>query len=141
MEEFESASVAQPRFTALLLAGFALLAMSLALVGIYGVMAYVVSQREREIGVRMALGATRGSVVTMVLRSASVLVLAGLAIGGVAAWYLSAAAKTFLFRMDVNDPRAFITAIAALVVAAIAASVIPARRAASVDPIVTLRSE
>jgi ABC-type antimicrobial peptide transport system permease subunit len=89
----------------------------------------------------MALGATRGSVVGMVLRTASVLVLAGLVIGGVAAWSLSGAAKTFLFRMDVNDPRAFIAAIAALVAAAIVASVVPARRAASVDPIVALRSE
>ena len=104
-------------------------------------MAYVVSQREREIGVRMALGASRRSVVAMVLRTASILVLAGLVIGGAAAWSLTGAAKTFLFRMDVNDPRVFVTAIAALVLAALAACVIPARRAASVDPIVTLRSE
>ena len=141
MEDIIGRQIAQRRFNMMMLGLFGLLGLVISAVGIYGVMAYVVSQREREIGVRMALGATRGSVVTMVLRSALVLVLAGLVIGGVAAWYLSGAAKTFLFRMDVNDPRAFITAIAALVAAAIAASVIPARRAASVDPIVTLRSE
>ncbi len=141
MEEIIGRQIAQRRFNMMMLGLFGVLGLVISAVGIYGVMAYVVSQREREIGVRMALGATRGSVVAMVLRTALVLVVAGLAIGGVAAWYLSGAAKTFLFRMDVNDPRAFITAIAALVVAAIAASVIPARRAASVDPIVTLRSE
>jgi ABC-type antimicrobial peptide transport system permease subunit len=77
----------------------------------------------------------------MVLRGATVLVLTGLAIGGVGAWYLSAAAKAFLFRMDVNDPRAFAAAIGALALAALLASVIPARRAASVDPMIALRNE
>ena len=104
-------------------------------------MAYLVSQRTREIGVRIALGATRSTVVGMVLRNACLLVTAGLAIGGVAAWYLTGAAKAFLFRLQPTDPRAFAAAAASLLVVALVASVIPARRAASVDPMVALRAE
>jgi predicted permease len=141
MEEIIGRQIAQRRFNMLMLGLFGLLGLVISAVGIYGVMAYLVAQREREIGVRMALGATRRSVVGMVLRTASMLVVAGLVIGSVAAWLLSGTAETFLFRMDVNDPRAFVTAIAALAIAAIVASVVPARRAASVDPIVALRSE
>jgi ABC-type antimicrobial peptide transport system permease subunit len=77
----------------------------------------------------------------MVLLNACVLVTAGLAIGGVAAWYLTGAARAFLFRLEPTDPRAFAAAGASLLVAALVASVIPARRAASVDPIVALRAE
>ena len=94
-----------------------------------------------DLGVRMALGATRAHVVGMVLRNASALVASGLVIGGVAAWYLSAASKAFLFRLEPTDPRAFAAAVASLLVAALVASAIPARRAASVDPMVALRSE
>jgi ABC-type antimicrobial peptide transport system permease subunit len=89
----------------------------------------------------MALGATRSRVVAMVLANACVLVAIGLAIGGAGAWYLSAAAKTFLFRMDANDPRAFVAAVAALSLAAVVATIVPARRAASVDPTVALRAQ
>jgi ABC-type antimicrobial peptide transport system permease subunit len=110
-------------------------------VGIYGVMAYLVSQRTREIGVRMALGATRGRVVRMVMGNASVLVVAGLVLGGVGAWYLSTTAQTFLFQLNSNDPRAFAAAIASLALAGLVASAIPARRAASVDPMEALRAE
>ena len=124
----------------LLLGLFGLLGLVISAVGIYGVMAYVVSQRTREIGVRMALGATRSTTWSgMVLRNAGVLVAAGLVIGGAGAWYLSAAAKTFLFRLDANDPRAFAAAVVSLALAALVASAIPARRAASVDPMVALR--
>jgi ABC-type antimicrobial peptide transport system permease subunit len=104
-------------------------------------MAYVVAQREREIGVRMALGATRGSVIAMVLGRAAILVAIGLVIGGAGAWALGGTAKAFLFRMDVTDPRVFLAAVGSLVIAALVATLIPARRAASVDPMVALRSE
>jgi len=104
-------------------------------------MAYAVSQRTREIGVRVALGATRRSVLVMVIKNAALLVALGLVIGSGAAWYLSAAAKTFLFRLEATDPRAFAAALLTLSLAAIIASVIPARRAASVDPMVALRAE
>jgi ABC-type antimicrobial peptide transport system permease subunit len=120
---------------------FGVLGLVISGVGIYGVMAYLVAQREREIGVRMALGASRGAVVGMVLRTAGVLVSIGLVIGGLAAWSLGGTAKAFLFRMNVTDPRVYATAIGALVVAALIASLVPARRAASVDPLVALRAE
>jgi len=139
MDEVISRQTAQRRLNMLLLGLFGLLGLVIAAVGIYGVMAYVVSQRTREIGVRMALGATRGNVVAMVMRNASLMVALGLAIGGAGAWYLSAAARTFLFRLDATDPRAFAAAVVTLAGAALAASAIPARRAASVDPITALR--
>jgi putative ABC transport system permease protein len=125
----------------LLLGLFGLLGLVISAVGVYGAMAYGVSQRTREIGVRMALGATRGRVVGMVLTNACVVVAAGLVIGAVGAWYLSAAAKTFLFRLETNDPRAYAAALALLSVAALIASAVPARRAASVDPAVALKAE
>jgi predicted permease len=139
MDEVISRQTAQRRLNMLLLGLFGLLGLVIAAVGIYGVMAYVVSQRTREIGVRMALGATRGNVVGMVMRNASLMVALGLAIGGAGAWYLSAAARTFLFRLDATDPRAFAAAVVTLACAALVASAIPARRAASVDPITALR--
>jgi putative ABC transport system permease protein len=141
MDELLARRVAQRRLNMLLLGLFGILGLVISAVGIYGVMAYVVSQRTREIGVRMALGATRASIIRMVLGSAVVMVALGLALGAVGAWYLSAAAKTFLFRLDANDPRAFLVAIVSLSLAALVASVIPARRAASVDPMEALRAE
>jgi ABC-type antimicrobial peptide transport system permease subunit len=120
---------------------FGVLGLVIAAVGIYGVMAYIVAQRVNEIGVRMALGATRGHVVAMVLRRATVLMVAGLAIGGVASWYLGAIVKTFLYEIEPNDVRIFTAALATLTVAGLAASAIPARRAAAVDPLIALRQE
>ena len=141
MNEVIARQVAQRRFNMLLLGLFGVLGLVISAVGIYGVMAYVVAQREREIGVRMALGASRGAVVGMIMRSAAILVAIGLVIGGVAAWSLGSTAKAFLFKIDVTDPRVYATAIGVLVAAALLASVIPARRAASVDPLVALRAE
>ena len=141
MEEIIAGRVAQRKLNMLLLGLFGLLGLVISAAGIYGVMAYVVSQRTHEIGVRMALGATRGRVVSMVLANAMVLVALGLIVGGAGAWYLSAAAKSFLFRLDSTDPRAFGVAIALLSLAALIASAIPARRAANVDPMVALRAE
>jgi putative ABC transport system permease protein len=141
MNEVIARQIAQRRFNMLLLGLFGVLGLVISAVGIYGVMAYVVAQREREIGVRMALGASRGAVVGMVLKSAAVLVAIGLVIGSVAAWSLGSTAKAFLFKIDVTDPRVYATAISVLVAAALIASVIPARRAASVDPLVALRAE
>jgi putative ABC transport system permease protein len=141
MEQVIATRIAQRRLNLLLLGLFGVLGLVIAAVGIYGVMAYVVAQRTREIGVRMALGAPRSHVVGMVMLNACLLVALGLIIGGVGAWYLSAAARTFLFRLDATDPRAFAAAVLSLTLAALVASAIPARRAASVDPIIALRAE
>jgi putative ABC transport system permease protein len=141
MEELIAGRVAQRRLTALLVGLFGVLGLAIAAVGVYGVMAYLVSQRTREIGVRIALGATRSDVVGMVLLEAGVLVASGLVIGGIAAWNLSAVSTAFLFRVEPTDPRAFALAVVSLLAAALVASAIPARRAASVDPMVALRAE
>lgn len=141
MDEVIARLTAQRRLNMLLLGLFGLLGLVIAAVGVYGVMAYVVSQRTREIGVRMALGATRRTVVSMVLRNATVLIVTGLVVGGVGAWFLSSTAKAFLFRIDVNDPRAFAAALGVLAAAALIATIIPAVRAASVDPSIALRAE
>jgi len=141
MKELWGRRVAQRRLTMLLVGLLGLVGLAIAAVGVYGVMAYVVGQRTREIGVRMALGATRLKVVGLVLRNAVALVGIGLICGTAAAWYVSAAAKAFLFRVEATDPRAFAAAVVSLTLAALIASLVPARRAARVDPIVALRTE
>jgi putative ABC transport system permease protein len=141
MDEVIDRRVAQRKLNMLLLGLFGLLGLVISAVGIYGVMAYVVAQRTREIGVRMALGATRRSVVGMVLTRAALMVAIGLALGTAGAWLLRESASAFLFRMQTDDPRAFAAALGALVLAALVASAVPARRAASVDPIVALRAD
>jgi ABC-type antimicrobial peptide transport system permease subunit len=141
MEELIGRRIAQRRLNMLLLGLFGLLGLVISAVGIYGVMAYLVAQRTREIGVRMALGAPRWTVVRSVLARAGALMAIGLVVGGLGAWYLSSTAQVFLFRMDVTDPRAFAAAIAVLALAGLAASSIPARRAATVDPVIALRAE
>ena len=141
MEELVAGQLAQRRLNMLLLGLFGVVGMAIAAIGLYGLMTFVVAQRTREIGVRMALGASRSSVVGMVLLRAFVLVGAGLAAGGLAAWHLSAAARAFLFGVEPTDPRAFAAAAGFLLTAALVASAIPARRAAIVDLVTALRTE
>ena len=141
MAEFQSASVAQPRFTALLLAGFALLAMLLALVGVYGVMAYAVSQRTREIGVRIALGAERPDVVWMVVRHGVALTGLGIVLGLLGAAAATRLMARLLFGVSATDPMTFAAAAVALGVASMLATWVPALRAARVAPVTALRSE
>jgi predicted permease len=141
LEQYMDRLIAQRRFNMAVLALFGVLGLVIAGVGIYGVMAYVVAQRTNEIGIRMALGATRADVVSLVLRRAGWLLLGGLAIGTLGAWYLSASVKTFLFQVQPNDVTIFAAAIGILAGAGLLASALPARRAATVDPLVALRSE
>jgi len=141
MKDFQSASVAQPRFTALLLAGFALVAVLLALIGVYGVMAYVVSQRTREIGVRMALGAERPDVVWMVVRHGVALAGLGIAVGLAGAAAGTRVMERLLFDVSATDPMTFAAAAVALAIASVLATCVPAWRAARVAPVTALRCE
>ena len=141
MDDLIARQTATRRLNMVMLSLFGALGLALSAIGVFGVMAHLVTLRTREIGVRMALGASRVQIVGMVLRNAAALVLAGVAIGGVAGWYLTALAKPFLFGLDAHDPRPFVLSAAALLVAALLASYLPARRAAGVDPTVALRSE
>jgi ABC-type antimicrobial peptide transport system permease subunit len=124
-----------------LLGAFAGLALLLASIGIYGVLSYLVTQRRREIGVRMALGATSSTVVGMVLRRGLALTGTGLAVGFVAAVLGTRAMKTMLYGVDAIDPATFAGVAAVLCAIAALACWVPAMRAARVDPIVVLRDE
>jgi ABC-type antimicrobial peptide transport system permease subunit len=125
----------------LLLGLFGLLGVVIACVGIYGVMAYVVTQRTQEIGIRMALGATPGAVLWSVLGRAGTYLAGGLALGLVGAWLLSALVAGFLFEIRPHDPWVYAGVTATLAATGITAALLPARRAARVDPLVALRLE
>ena len=141
LEQARDDSLATPRLTALLLALFAGLAMVVTLAGITGVIAANVSQRTREFGVRMALGATRTWVLTMVLKQGLGLVAAGLVLGLVAAAGLSSALSAYLFDTPPRDPVVLLAVAAIFLVAGVVACLGPARRATGVDPLVALRAE
>jgi putative ABC transport system permease protein len=141
MEELISKSVSEPRFNSVLLASFAGLALVLAAVGIYGVIAYSVTQRTHEIGIRMALGAEPRSVANRVVGEGARLALLGIALGMVAALALARLIANFLFGVTATDPATFCGVAMLLTLVALAACYIPARRAARVDPIVALRYE
>ena len=138
MEQAIGDTVAQPRLQTLLLAIFAAVACTLAIVGVYGVMAYTVSQRTQEIGVRVALGASRQDVVRMVVAQGAFLAGIGLAIGLVASSIATGAIQSLLFQTSGLDPFTFVVAPVLLGLAALIASYLPARRAASVAPLVAL---
>lgn len=141
LEEAKAQSLNQRRFSMLLLGIFAGVAVALAAVGIYGVMAFAVSQRTHEIGVRMALGAQQSDVLKLVLRQGSVLAGIGLAIGLAAAFGLSRYLAALLFEVSERDPQVFTGVVVLLMLVALMACAVPARRAASVDPLVALRYE
>jgi ABC-type antimicrobial peptide transport system permease subunit len=134
-------SVAQPRFRSALLASFAGLAVLLAVVGIYGVVAFGVEQRTHEIGLRVALGAPRAAVMGLVLRQGAVPVAVGVAVGLVGAFAVGRAMKELLFNIEPGDPVTFIGMPLLLAAAAFVACLVPARRALAVDPAKALRSE
>jgi predicted permease len=141
MEDRIYGTLAQRRFQMWLLGAFALLAVGLAGIGVYGVVSYLVALRSHEIGVRMALGATAGNIVRLVMGHAWVLTSVGLAAGLLAAYGAGQAISKLLFAIEPTDPLAIGGAVAALLMVATLAAAIPARRAAALDPATTLRRE
>jgi len=141
MDQAVSRKVADPRFRTLLLSVFGGLGLALAMVGIYGVISYGVTQRTHEIGVRMALGAQPGHVLRMMIREGTLLAGAGVAIGIGGALALTRFLRSLLFEIKPTDPMTFVGVAIALLVVALLACYIPARRAMRVDPMVALRHE
>ena len=134
-------ATSKPRFSAILLAVFAGIALCLAAIGIYGVMSYLVTQRTREIGIRMALGARRGDVLSLVVRRGAILAAFGIGIGAAGALAATRALTTLLYEIQPGDPVTYVEIGAALAAVALAASYLPARRASMVDPSGALRAE
>jgi len=141
MEHRLSSSISSRRFNLLLLGGFSLLALTLAAVGVYGVIAYSVTQRTHEIGIRMALGATVGNVLGLFIRQGMTLVAVGIALGLAGAWALTRIMKSLLFGVSATDSLTFVVSTLLLTVVAALACYLPARRAAKVDPLIAIKYE
>jgi len=141
MEQLVSNSISRPRLYAVLLGMFAGVAVTLAAVGIYGVLAYAVTQRTREIGIRMALGAERWNVMGLVMGQSAALIALGIALGLAGAAAFTRYLDTMLFGLTPRDPATFVTVSLTLAAIATLASYVPARRATRVDPLVALRHD
>jgi ABC-type antimicrobial peptide transport system permease subunit len=141
MGELVSEASARRRFQTSLFTVFAAIALLLALVGLYGLMAYSVSRRTREVGIRMALGAQRADVVLLILKKAAFLIGLGLISGLGCAWIATRALKAFLFGVSEHDPATVLLVCGMLVVCGMLAALVPARRAAAIDPMKALRTE
>ena len=141
MEQAVARSVAPRRFSMLLLTVFAVAALALASLGIYGLMSYAIAQRTREIGVRMALGAQMNDVMRLVIRQGMKLALIGVALGLVASIALTRTMKTLLFGVSATDPLTFAGIAMLLTFFALLACFVPARRATTIDPSTALRQE
>jgi len=134
-------AIGQPRFLAVVLGSLGVVTVFLAVFGLFGVVSHAVARRTREIGIRMALGATRPRVRAEVIGQALMPAAFGIVAGVVAAWWWTGSLKTVLTRIDPHDPVTFVAAAAGTVVVALAGCIIPARRASRVDPVVALRAE
>jgi putative ABC transport system permease protein len=141
MEVRLAASVAQRRMQMNVLGTFAAMAMFLAAIGIYGVMSYWVTQRAREIGIRLALGAARSDVTGLVLGQGFKMVVAGIGLGLIGALLFTRALRTLLFNVSSTDPLVFMAIVIVLSATGCLATYVPARRAARLDPLMTLRNE
>ena len=141
MEEIVARSLTRDRFSVFVLGAFACLALILAGVGLYGVVAYVVTQRTNEIGIRIALGASRGRVVRMIVREGTLMTVAGVVLGVVGALGLSRVLGALLFGVSPTDVMTYVVVTAVLGAVALVASGLPALKAAKVDPAVTMRAE
>jgi putative ABC transport system permease protein len=141
MTDLMDATTAETWFQTRLISAFSVLALLLSAIGIYGVLAYAVTERTREIGIRMALGANKNNIALMLLRRTLLLIVAGVVIGGCGALALTRVLARFLFLVKPTDPATFLSVAAVLTVTGIIAGLLPARRATRVDPIVALRCE
>ena len=141
MNEVAATGIARQRFNMLLIGAFAGVALLLTMVGLYGLLSYQVVQRTREMGVRMALGAQPGDVRRIIVVRGLILTLAGMAIGIAGSFGVARFLKTLLFGVSATSPWVFVSVAGVLLTVALLASVIPARRAIRIDPIVALRFE
>jgi len=141
MEALLADSIAQPRFATLLIGSFAGLALTLTLVGLYGTLAYLVSQRQREFGIRLAIGATRGGIRRMVFRQGLALIACGLPAGIVLSLFTARFASAFLMNVPGADPPLLAAVATLLTVTSLVAMVGPAQRAANVEPLAALRAD
>ena len=141
MNEVVAAALATPRLTGLLLGAFAAIALALAAVGIYGVLAYLVSQRTQEIGIRLAIGADRSEVLRMILRQGLTLALGGVAVGVAAAFLLTRLMQSLLYEVKPADPVTFVAVPVILLLVSFIASYVPALRATKVSPLIALRTQ
>lgn len=141
MTDVVNTALATPRLTGFLMSTFAAIALTLAAVGIYGVLSYLVARRTHEIGIRLAVGADRGQVLGLVLKQGLGLAGAGIAVGIIAAFLLTRLMQSLLFQVRPNDPWTFVTVSAALIAVSLLASALPAFRATRVSPLIALRTE
>jgi ABC-type antimicrobial peptide transport system permease subunit len=141
MNEVIADSLGQRRFAMIVLGSFAAAALLLASLGIYGVISYLVGQRTHELGIRVALGASRRQILTLVLGHGLKMALAGVALGLVAAFGLTRLMRTMLYGVGATDPATFASIAVLLTMVAIVACYLPARRATKVDPLTALRTE
>jgi ABC-type antimicrobial peptide transport system permease subunit len=141
LQQLVDRSVSPRRFTVLLLGGFAVLALVLASLGIYGLISYSVNQRTQEIGIRMAIGASARDVQRQIIAQTMSLAVVGMAIGALASWVVARGLRGLLFEVTATDPATFAGMLAVLTTVALIAGYLPARRASRIDPMVALRSE
>jgi len=141
MDDVVTTAAAPRRLPMLLLSAFAGVAIFLASLGIYGVTSYYVTQRTHEIGVRMALGAQLNQILRLVLKQGLVLVVVGVGIGAIGSWFATRLLSSLLYEVNVTDSVTFIVVAVLLIIVALLACYIPARRATKVDPMIALRYE
>ena len=141
MTDIVSTTTAEPLFQARLISIFSMLALALSAIGIYGVLAYSITERTREIGIRMAMGAEKSDITRMILKRSLLLAAAGVVLGVAGALAVTRVLAKFLYDVKPTDPATFLAVVSLLVGVALLAGLLPARRATKVDPLVALRWE